>query len=183
MRKITLLLAWTALLGCDAGSDPLGVDPSAAQLSEVPEHVAAIALHMFPLKEVSSGSSDFIGWCDAAAGVVFASAPGSGTATHIGQFRIEHTLCLNLVTGEMTEGEATVIGGNGDELYMKFHGPLVPGLTPPTWQLAFVVTGGTGRFVGAEGAFDIRLVKPTESTWETTGVGWLRYYASDRSGN
>ena len=185
MRRITLLLASgvAALLACDTVSDPLGVDPSAAQLSQVSKHVVAMVMHTLPLKEVSSGTSEIIGWCDAAAGIVLVSAPGRGTATHIGQFHIEHTLCLNLATGEVTDGQATVTAANGDELNATFHGPPVPGLTPPTWQLSFVVTGGTGRFVQAEGALELRLVKPTESTWETTGAGWLRYDASDRSGN
>lgn len=184
MRRTTLLLASgvAAMLACDTGSDPLGVDPSAAQLSQVSEHVVAMAMHTLPVKEVSSGTSEIIGWCDPAAGIVLVSAPGSGTATHIGQFRIEHTVCLNLATGEMTDGEATVTAANGDELDMTFHGPPVPALTPPTWQLSFVVTGGTGRFVQAEGALELRMVKPTDTTWETTGVGWLRYDASDRSG-
>lgn len=45
-----------------------------------------------------------------------------------------------------------------------------------------VVPGGTGRFARAEGLMDVRVVHPTPSTWESTGSGWVRHYASDRSG-
>ena len=185
MRKLTLLLASVVggLRACDTGSDPLGVDPSAARFSQVPEHVAAMAAHTFDIKQTSSGTSEFVGWCDEAAGIVLASAPGSGTATHIGQFRVEQTVCLNLATGVMTDGEATLIAANGDVLYATWHGTPVPGLTPPTWELFYVITGGTGRFARAEGEEVEWLVKPSESTWESTGEGWLRYYPSDRSGN
>jgi hypothetical protein len=185
MRKITLLLASgvAAMLACDTVSDPLGVDPPAAQLSQAPEQVAAMATHTFDIKQTSSGTSDFIGWCDQAAGIVLASAPGSGTATHIGRFRVEQTVCMDLATGVMTDGEATLIAANGDELHGTWHGTPVPGLTPPTWQLFYVITGGTGRFARAEGEEVEWLVKPALTTWESTGEGWLRYYATDRSGN
>jgi hypothetical protein len=185
MRKITLLLASgvAALLACDPMSDPLGVDPSVAQFSQVPEHVAGMAAHTFDIKQVSRGTSQAVGWCDEAAGIVRNSAPGTGTMTHIGRFRVEQTVCLNLATGVMTDGEATVIAANGDELYGTWHGTPVPGLTPPTWRLFYVITGGTGRFARAEGGSEMGLVMPTQSTWESTGEGWLRYYATDRSGN
>ena len=93
---------------------------------------------------------------------MLASAPGSGTATHIGRFRVEQTVCLNLATGVMTDGEATLIAANGDELYGTWNGTPVPGLTLPTWQLSYVITGGTGRFARAEGEEVQLLVKPTE---------------------
>jgi hypothetical protein len=185
MRKIALLLtsAVAVLLACDTGSDPLGVDRSAVQLSQAPEHVATMAAHTFDIKQTSSGTSEPIGWCDEAAGIVLNSAPGSGTMTHIGRFRVEQTGCLDLTTGVITDGEATLIAANGDELYGIWHGTPVPGLTPPTWQLFYVITGGTGRFARAEGGSEMGLVMPTQSTWESTGEGWLRYYATDRSGN
>jgi hypothetical protein len=184
MRKITLLLASgvAALLACDTGSDPLGVDPSAVRFSQAPEPVGLTA-HTFAIEHTASGTSEILGWCDEAAGIVLVSALGSGTATHIGRLSVELTLCLDAATGIMTDGEATLIAANGDELYGTWDATPVPGLTPPTWQLFLLWTGGTGRFARAEGEHVERLVKPTESTWEGTGEGWLRYYATDRSGN
>jgi hypothetical protein len=59
MSRITLLLASgvAALLACDTGSDPLGVELSAA-------HVAALAAHTYDIKQTSSGTSEILGWCD-----------------------------------------------------------------------------------------------------------------------
>ena len=56
MRTIPLLIisAVAGLMACDVGSDPVGVEPAAARLSQAPEP-AAMAPHTFAVKQASSG--------------------------------------------------------------------------------------------------------------------------------
>jgi hypothetical protein len=133
------------------------------------------------VNQVSSGEANPVGWCNQAAGIVLTSAPGVGTATHIGRYEVEQTQCVDTTTGLITLGEATLIAANGDDIFMSYDGSLVPGLTPPTYDLSYVVTGGTGRFASAEGEFEIRVVFTSQTTWVSTGGGWMTYTASDRS--
>ena len=89
--------------------------------------------------------------CDAAHPVPVALV-GTGHATHIGRFTEIQTHCVNSTTGEFTSGRFTVTGANGDAIFGTYSGHIVP-TTPTTGAIygVFVLTGGTGRFVGATG--------------------------------
>ena len=181
MRFSPFLLAGAALtlVGCD--SSPLAVDspnqmPAAAVVPQS-QGVAPVVLNTW---QTSSGVLTITGWCDQSAGIASVSAPGSGVARYMGHFEIQQSGCLNLATNAITNGEATLVAANGDEVHWTYEGEPVQA-EPPTSDLHYVIVGGTGRFANAEGEMDIRVVFPTTTTWVSTGTGWMQYAASDRS--
>ncbi len=180
MKATTLLCVFSAVAvaACDVATpaEPL----SAPVQSLVPVQNQPMNLHTVQVS--STGEGSHIGWCDQAAGLVLASAPGTGTATAVGRFTLAQTSCINLATGAVTGGTATLTGANGDQWFMTSTGHALarPGL--PAFDLVYVVTGGTGRFARAEGELTIRVEYTSPTTWDASGDGWLRYAASDRSG-
>jgi hypothetical protein len=76
---------------------------------------------------------------------------GTGQATHLGLFTATEGLCLNPGTGEFS-GHFTLTAANGDTISGTSYGQLVPtGSTTATIYGVFVITAGTGRFLGATG--------------------------------
>lgn len=81
-----------------------------------------------------------------------------GNMTHLGRVIGEHSQCID-PTGELqnplefSDGEVTFTGANGDQLFVTFAGVLTPTEIPGVLaaQNPFIVVGGTGRFVGAQG--------------------------------
>lgn len=172
MRLTNLVIAVPLVLAaaCDTSTAP----------SILPERQAAAAT-MLPIQQSSTGSMQIIGWCDQAAGIVLVAVPGSGTATHVGAFEVEQSNCANPATGMFTNGTATVVAANGDEIDMTYTGHTVTASGLPVYELAYVVTGGTGRFVNAEGELTVSVVYTSPTTWVSRGSGWITYQASDRS--
>ena len=84
----------------------------------------------------------------------FVLVEGTGNATHLGQFAWDSTLVANLATGEAT-GTYQFTAANGDMLFTDFTGLGVPTETPGVLYIVddVTITGGTGRFAGATGAF------------------------------
>ena len=91
---------------------------------------------------------------------------GEGTATHLGAFTVHFRFCVDatdlLDDGQLTEGESipydqglgVFVAANGDELYMKVEGEVLPSQDPDfdfQFQDSFEFDGGTGRFEGASG--------------------------------
>lgn len=180
MHPSPFLLAGAVLILIGCKADPLAVAPLDPTAEVVP-HSSGGTPPTLRIKQTSSGESVPLGWCDQAAGVALGSSPGTGIGSHIGYFEVEQTACLNLATGAVTDGVATLFAKNGDELYMTYTGQPVPGLDPPTFDLITVIVGGTGRFANAEGEMNIRVVDVSPTTWTSSGSGWIRYSASDRS--
>ena len=86
--------------------------------------------------------------------VVMAEARAVGRATHLGAFTKVTSDVINLVTGEVA-GAFTMTAANGDLLKGVYRGIFSFGTTPGTfsWVLHATITGGTGRFSHASGAF------------------------------
>jgi len=87
------------------------------------------------------------------AGILQAAGSGTGTASHIGQFRYLIQATVN-PTGN-SQGAFLLVFSNGDLIYGSLAGqgdtppPPPPALAHITEQLT--ITGGTGRFQGASG--------------------------------
>ena len=83
----------------------------------------------------------------------------TGIASHVGQFSFSYQLTVNLANGTAT-GSAHLIAANGDSIFTTIAGssePTAPGVVAITE--INTITGGTGRFAGAEGSFTVeRLV-------------------------
>jgi len=83
----------------------------------------------------------------------------TGIASHVGQFSFTYQLTVTLANGTAT-GSGHLIAANGDSLYTTITGSAdltTPGLASITE--IDTITGGTGRFAGAQGSFTVeRLV-------------------------
>jgi len=180
-----MALALAACLGgCDsvAGPDPAGdVAAIAATAADRDPGATRQAAIRHSLELFVEGESRIIGWCDEPAGVALVLVTGAGTMPHLGRFRTEQTACNSLVTGMITDGEATLFAASGDELHMTWSGRVVPGVEPQTLELTYLTYGGTGRFLHAEGETDFVVVYSSETDWTAHGSGWLSYEASDRA--
>ena len=83
-----------------------------------------------------------------------------GIATHVGQFSFSYQLTVTLANGTAT-GSAQLIAANGDGIFTAVVGQGQPTDTPGVNRIVEIntITGGTGRFSGAQGSFTVeRLV-------------------------
>ena len=84
----------------------------------------------------------------------------TGIATHVGEFSFTYQVTVNLANG-MGTGSARLTAANGDSVYTTIAGASTPTSTPGVLDITEIntITGGTGRFVGAQGSFTVeRLV-------------------------
>jgi hypothetical protein len=84
----------------------------------------------------------------------------TGIGTHVGEFSFNYRATVNLADGTAT-GSAQLIAANGDSILTTFAGSSEPTTTPGVSSITEVntITGGTGRFAGAQGSFTVeRLV-------------------------
>jgi hypothetical protein len=83
----------------------------------------------------------------------------SGTATQLGRFTSTFTLTVTLSTSSAI-GSTRFIAANGDRLDATLVGQGTPTSEPNVASIEEVatVTGGTGRFASATGAFTIHRV-------------------------
>src|ERR1044072_8942004 len=104
-----------------------------------------------------------------------AVAPGSGTATHIGQWTVSGNPKYTLDNGVLrSSGDATLTASNGDKLQMTIDGVLDP--VAGIDQGLFHIVGGTGRFEGATGECNfVVLLNPVTGGFDLTVVGKINY--------
>ena len=78
----------------------------------------------------------------------------TGIASHVGQFSFDYQLTVNLSNGTAT-GSAHLIAANGDSISTTIAGSSAPTATPGVASITEIntITGGTGRFAGAQGSF------------------------------
>jgi hypothetical protein len=113
----------------------------------------ASAADRTPLKGSEAGTFQMLGPCDA--GGVILDVTGSGHAAQLGDYTSHYRECLDPATGAVTDGTFTLTAANGDTLFGTFSGQAVPTDTPNVVKFddPGEITGGTGRFAGAGGAF------------------------------
>jgi hypothetical protein len=77
---------------------------------------------------------------------------GSGIASHLGRFTITWSYTVIIAAGT---GSGTLVftAANGDQLFATAVGQSQPTTTPGVFSIReeFTITGGTGRFLNAEG--------------------------------
>jgi hypothetical protein len=85
----------------------------------------------------------------------------AGIATHLGKFTVIELVTVNTATG-MGSGIFLFTAANGDTVFGTISGQAT--FTPPN-VLSIVeiatITGGTGRFAGATGSFNVARLKNT----------------------
>ncbi len=107
-----------------------------------------------------------------------------GTGTHLGRFDLFETLCLDFRSFPIVPFEVygDLVAANGDHLRFRVDGEfnLIAGeMTSSGW----VFTGGTGRFVSAEGQADDVVIRDSDGNIvRVKAVGTITFDASDRSG-
>lgn len=99
---------------------------------------------------------------------------GSGQASHMGAISGVSSDCVTPTspyTYSFTNGKVTLTAANGDELRAEYSGSLSPTATPPIYSIAdsYRITGGTGRFVGANGSGTLQGIENLQ-----TGQGQLQ---------
>lgn len=107
--------------------------------------IAAAAQTQVPFKGTFQGSESF-----RPPATIITTATGTGT--HLGQLSYNQEATINL--GSFTNaGSAQWTAANGDSIHTTFVGSAIPG--PVVFEITEVhtITGGTGRFTGAEGSF------------------------------
>jgi hypothetical protein len=100
---------------------------------------------------------------------VMATGSTEGIGTHVGQFSFTYQLTITLATGTAT-GSAQLIAANGDSIFTTIIGSSEPTATPGVLSITEIdtITGGTGRFAGAQGSFTVeRLIN--QATGFTSG--------------
>jgi hypothetical protein len=78
----------------------------------------------------------------------------TGTGTHLGQFSLTQEVTANFVNFTDT-GSAQWTAANGDSIYTTVVGSAIPGDVVFTITEIHTITGGTGRFSGAQGSFTV----------------------------
>jgi len=106
------------------------------------------------------------------------TSAGSGVMSHLGSvaWTLEH--CYQLFDGTFGDAEVVITAANGDQLFGTFDG-IMTGET--TFAETLIITGGTGRFVGASGSVEeTGWFDPDTGYMEVTGAGSIVYDASNR---
>lgn len=95
----------------------------------------------------------------------------TGVATQLGRFTMTYKVTVSLPAGTST-GSAELTAANGDIIFTTIVGLGVPTDTPGLNRIVEIntITGGTGRFAGAQGSFVVdRLVDLTNQPATTFG--------------
>jgi hypothetical protein len=145
-------------VGCSQSTSPTIPSPTiptsapSMTASVTPSSLALLAAHnQVPFKGTGDDvDSDFIGTTV----VVTTSGPGNGT--HLGRFSFTQTVTVNFTTGT-SAGSAHFLAANGDSIDTTVAGSGHPTGTPGEISITDVhtITGGTGRFAGAQGSFTV----------------------------
>jgi hypothetical protein len=95
----------------------------------------------------------------------------TGMATQLGRFTMTYKVTVSLPAGTST-GSAELTAANGDVIFTTLVGLGVPTDTPGLDRIVEIntITGGTGRFAGAQGSFVVeRLAGLTTQPAPTSG--------------
>jgi hypothetical protein len=121
-----------------------------------------------PFQGYVIGTCSFMPGADSPTGM-WATPYGVGDISHFGASVMtgHHPAALDFSGGEMT-----IVGANGDKLYMEYYGggpsPTYIGQVYDVW-VKFTIVGGTGRFSNASGGGDMTVTLTfmgfTPSTW------------------
>lgn len=117
--------------------------------------VPAAAQHQVPFKGAMQGQ-DTAHTPGLFPGTVVVTTSGTGVGTHLGLFSFTQEATVTLAAATET-GSAHWIAANGDSIDTTFTGSAEPTDTPGVISITEIhtITGGTGRFAGAQGSFTV----------------------------
>jgi hypothetical protein len=127
--------------------------PMAAMILTATLAVPAAAQHQVPFKGAMQGLDRDIAFTDTSVTVL---TVGSGIGTLLGQFSFTQTVTVDFATGTST-GSAQWFAANGDSITTTVAGSGQE-IEPNLFSITDVntITGGTGRFAGAQGSFTVK---------------------------
>jgi hypothetical protein len=116
--------------------------------------IPAAAQQQVPFKGALQGRDTHLAMPSPTTVVLGTSATGIGTL--LGQFSLTQEITINLTNFTAT-GWAHWIAANGDTIYTTVVSSAVPSDIPDVLKVTEIhtVTGGTGRFAGAQGSFTV----------------------------
>ena len=102
-------------------------------------------------------------------GMFLVETNGTGIGTLLGQFSFTQEVTVSFANFTDT-GSAHWIAANGDSIYTTVAGSAVPG--PVVFKITEIhtITGGTGRFAGAQGSFTVERTHNVEPSADGTHV-------------
>jgi len=126
--------------------------PMAAMILAVAFAVAAAAQSHVPFKGALQGNN--VDTAGPSPGTFVETTSGTGIGTHLGQFSFNQVVTVNLATFTGA-GSAHWVAANGDSIDTTIAGSaeLTPILGVFSITEVHTITGGTGRFAGAQGSF------------------------------
>ena len=127
--------------------------PMAAMILTAALAVPAAAQHQVPFKGAMQGHDSDIGFTSTTVTVL---TMGTGIGTLVGQFSFTQTITVDITNGHDT-GSAQWFAANGDSISTTITGSgqvIEPGLF--RIEEVHTITGGTGRFAGAQGSFTMK---------------------------
>ena len=119
-----------------------------------------------PFKGTLHGNDTDLGFTDT---TVTVQTVGTGKGTALGRFSFTQVVTVDVTNGT-NAGVAHWVAANGDSISMTSTGSFEQTSTPGVGLVTevYTITGGTGRFAGAQGSFIVeRLI--TEATGDTSG--------------
>ena len=128
--------------------------PMAAMILTAALAVSSEAQKQVPFKGVMQAQDHDDSFTDT---TVVVTTTGTGEATHLGQFSFTLQNTVDFVAGTST-GFAHFIAANGDTFDATVLGFGGPTADPDVISITetYTITGGTGRFAGAEGTFTMQ---------------------------
>jgi hypothetical protein len=146
--------------------------PMAAMILTAALVVPAAAQQQVPLKGTFQGNDTVSPGPSPTTALLRTTATGTGT--HLGPFSFTQELTLN--GANLTDtGSAQWIAANGDIIYTVVVGSAIQGDVVFTVTEIHTITGGTGRFSGAQGSFTVHrthVVAPSDDGTHVTS-GWF----------
>jgi hypothetical protein len=125
--------------------------PMAAMILTAALAMTAVAQNQAPLKGAMQGNDTDTAFTNTTVTVL---TVGMGVGTHVGQFSFTQQVTVNFADGTDT-GSAHWIAANGDSFDTTIVGSGELTDTPGVIRITeiHIITGGTGRFAGAQGSF------------------------------
>jgi hypothetical protein len=125
--------------------------PMAAMILTAALAMTAVAQKQVPFKGAMQGNDTDTAFTNTTVTVL---TVGTGVGTHVGQFSFTQQVTVNFADGTDT-GSAHWIAANGDSFDTTVAGSGEPTDTPGVINITEIhtITGGTGRFAGAQGSF------------------------------
>ena len=129
--------------------------PMAALILTAALAIPAVAKQQVPFNGAMQGNDTDTGFTNTTVTVL---TVGQGSGTHMGKFSFTQSVTVEFATGHDT-GSAQWFAANGDSISTTITGSgkvIDPILFVIEIEEVHTITGGTGRFAGAEGSFTVK---------------------------